>query len=173
MAFEQLRNLDPHRVEHMDIYSNILFVHDDKARLSTLAHECIKIDKYRPETCCVIGMFLDSIGVVITVSGNYYSLKGEHEKAIQSFQRALKLNRNYLAAWTLIGHEYLEMGSTNAASEAYRRAIGTIIWRVNRSNSIDINPRDYRAWFGLGQVYEMLRMNYYAIYYYQRATVLR
>lgn len=33
-------------------------------------------DKYRPETCCVIG--------------NYYSLKGAHEKAVLYFRRALK-----------------------------------------------------------------------------------
>jgi len=59
-----------------------------------------------------------------------------------------------------MGHEFLEMGNTHAALEAYRRAV-------------DINPRDYRAWFGLGQSYEMLRMSYYSLYYYQRATALR
>jgi hypothetical protein len=31
---------------------------------------CVQVDKYRPETCCVIG--------------NYYSLKGEHEKAVST-----------------------------------------------------------------------------------------
>lgn len=36
------------------------------------------IDKYRTETCCVIG--------------NYYSLRSQHEKAVVYFQRALKLN---------------------------------------------------------------------------------
>ena len=33
-----------------------------------------QVDKYRPETCCVIG--------------NYYSLKGEHEKAVRLRVRA-------------------------------------------------------------------------------------
>ena len=27
------------------------------------------------------------------MAGNYYSIRGEHEKAVLSFQRALKLNR--------------------------------------------------------------------------------
>lgn len=31
------------------------------------------------------------------------------------FRRALKLNRNYLSAWTLMGHEYVEMKNTPAA----------------------------------------------------------
>lgn len=34
-------------------------------------------------------------------------------------------------------------------------------------------PSDYRAWYGLGQTYEILQMPYYALYYYQRATRLR
>jgi anaphase-promoting complex subunit 8 len=58
------------------------------------------------------------------VTGNYYSTKNEHEKAVLYFKRALKLNRNYLAAWTLIGHEYLEMKNSKAAIQAYRMATG-------------------------------------------------
>lgn len=31
------------------------------------------------------------------------------------FRRALKLNRHYLSAWTLMGHEYVEMKNPPAA----------------------------------------------------------
>lgn len=62
------------------------------------------------------------------VAGNYYSLRSQHEKAILYFQRALKLNPHYLSAWTLMGHEYMEMKNTSAAIQAYRQAIGT--WRL-------------------------------------------
>ena len=34
-----------------------------------------------------------------------HALQGRHEKAVIYFQRALKLNRAYLSAWTLMGHE--------------------------------------------------------------------
>ena len=51
----------------MDAYSNILYVKEEFAALSHLAHRCASADKYRPETCAIIG--------------NYYSLKGQHEKA--------------------------------------------------------------------------------------------
>lgn len=46
---------DPYRLDNMDIFSNILYVKENKARLSYLAHKAHEIDKYRPETCCIIG----------------------------------------------------------------------------------------------------------------------
>ena len=144
--YEQLRSNDPYRLDGMDLYSNILFVKTARAQLSHLAHSAMKIDKYRPQTCCIVG--------------NYYSLKGQHERAILYFRRALKLDPHYLAAWTLMGHEYVELQNTQAAIQAYRRAV-------------DIDARDYRAWYGLGQTYEILKMYHYAIYYYRKAVQLR
>ena len=58
--------------------------------------------------------------------GNYYSLRSQHEKAVTYFQRALKLNPDYLSAWTLMGHEFIELKNTNAAIQSYRHAIGKI-----------------------------------------------
>ena len=146
LGFEQLLKRDPYRLDQVDTYSNILYVKESKRSLSALAHACVNIDKYRPETCCVIG--------------NYYSLKAEHEKAVLYFRRALKLNRHFLSAWTLMGHEYVELKNTAAAVDAYRHAV-------------DINPKDYRAWYGLGQTYEILTMYFYALFYYRKATALR
>jgi len=145
-GFESLLQHDPYRLDQVDTYSNILYVKEQKRALSSLAHTCVSIDKYRPETCCVIG--------------NYYSLKGAHEKAVTYFRRALKLDRDFLSAWTLMGHEYVELKNTAAAVDAYRHAV-------------DINAKDYRAWYGLGQTYEILQMMYYALFYYRKATSLR
>ncbi|KAB8292281.1 hypothetical protein EYC80_008023 [Monilinia laxa] len=91
---------------------------------------------------------------------NYYSLLSSHEKAVQYFRRALTLDRSCLSAWTLMGHEYVELKNTHAAIESYRRAV-------------DVNRRDYRAWYGLGQTYEVLEMHAYALWYYKRAAGLR
>ncbi|OWK11907.1 CDC23 [Cervus elaphus hippelaphus] len=107
--FNELRKQDPYRIENMDTFSNLLYVRSMKSELSYLAHNLCEIDKYRVETCCVIG--------------NYYSLRSQHEKAALYFQRALKLNPRYLGAWTLMGHEYMEMKNTSAAIQAYRHAI--------------------------------------------------
>ncbi|KAL4633090.1 hypothetical protein ACB092_04G096200 [Castanea dentata] len=144
--FEELLRNDPYRVEDMDMYSNVLYANECSSALSYLAHRVFMTDKYRPESCCIIG--------------NYYSLKGQHEKSVMYFRRALKLNKNYLSAWTLMGHEYIEMKNTPAAVDAYRRAI-------------DINPCDYRAWYGLGQAYEMMGMPFYALHYFRKSVFLQ
>jgi anaphase-promoting complex subunit 8 len=65
--------------------------------------------------------------------GNYYSLMGDHVKAVIYFKKALKLDKNFLAAWTLMGHEFLEMKNIGGAIESYR-------------NAVDYDPKDFRAW---------------------------
>ena len=44
--FETLHKKSPHRIESMDIYSNILYVKEAYAALSHLAHHAILTDKY-------------------------------------------------------------------------------------------------------------------------------
>ncbi|KAJ4309929.1 Anaphase-promoting complex subunit 8 [Neodidymelliopsis sp. IMI 364377] len=144
--FSDLLITDPYRLDHLDNYSNILYVMEMRPKLAFLAQMATAIDKFRPETCCVVG--------------NYYSIKSEHEKAVMYFRRALTLDRNFLSAWTLMGHEFVEMKNTHAAIESYRRAV-------------DVNRKDYRAWYGLGQTYEVLEMHSYALFYHQRAAALR
>ena len=76
--FKQLSEVDPYRLDNLDTFSNLLYVKEQRVELAHLAHKTNMIDKYRTETCCVIG--------------NYYSLRSQHEKAVVYFQRALKLN---------------------------------------------------------------------------------
>ena len=56
-----------------------------------------------------------------------------------------------------MGHEYLEMKNSNAAIESYRTAV-------------DIDKKDFRAWYGLGQAYELNQLYSYATYYYFQAA---
>lgn len=42
-------------MEEVDIYSNMLYVMDKKAKLGKLAHEYAEIDRNRAEVCCLIG----------------------------------------------------------------------------------------------------------------------
>lgn len=126
--FSELLINSPHRLDCLDHYSNILYVMGARPQLAFIAQLATATDKFRPETCCVVG--------------NYYSLKSEHEKAVMYFRRALTLDRNFLSAWTLMGHEYIEMKNTHAAIESYRRAV-------------DVNRKDYRAWYGLGLAFHI------------------
>ena len=144
--FANLLSTHRYRLDAMDSYSNILYVMPNRPKLAYLASVASSVDKFRPETCCIIG--------------NYYSQCSEHEKAVMYFRRALTLDRQFLSAWTLMGHEYIELKNTQAAIESYRRAV-------------DANRKDYRAWYGLGQGYELLDMHSYALFYFQRAAALQ
>ncbi|KAH3663738.1 hypothetical protein OGAPHI_005140 [Ogataea philodendri] len=144
--FDDVLASDPLRLDDMDTYSNILYVMENKSKLAFLAQFAAQIDNFRPETCCILA--------------NYYSLKFDHQKAIMYYKRALALNRNCLSAWTLMGHEFVELKNSHAAIESYRRAV-------------DTNNKDFRAWYGLGQAYEVLDMHLYSLYYYQRACALK
>jgi tetratricopeptide (TPR) repeat protein len=145
-VFEEVREADPYRVEGTDEYSNVLFVRGDRVGLSKLAQQCYALDPYRAETNCILG--------------NYYAMSGRHDKSLFYFKRAVTIDPLYLSGWTLMGHEYLEMKNTAAAVEAYRTAV-------------EIDQRDYRAWYGLGQIYELLHMHHHALYYYWHTTTLR
>jgi anaphase-promoting complex subunit 8 len=72
-----------------------------------------------------------------------------------------------------MGHEFVELKNSHAAIEAYRKAVGGFGVRGSARLHIDVNPKDYRAWYGLGQAYELLDMPNYAIEYYNQATSLR
>ena len=108
--FNNLLSRAPYSLDFMDTYANCLWMLNDGPRLSTLAHVASRIDKYSEKTCCIIA--------------NYYSMRGEHEKAIIHFRRALKLNPDYVDVWTMLGHEQLEAKNAHAAIESFRRAVG-------------------------------------------------
>ncbi|SCW03878.1 LAFE_0H01024g1_1 [Lachancea fermentati] len=146
LIFDQIIKLDPYRLDDLDVYSNILYVMQKSSKLAYLAQFASGVDRYRPESCCIVA--------------NYYSAKQEHEKSIMYFRRALTLNKSCTSAWTLMGHEFVELKNSHAAIECYRRAV-------------DINSRDFKAWYGLGQAYEVLDMHLYSLYYFQKACSLK
>lgn len=140
--FNKIFFLDPFRSENLDILSNILYVKENQNDLGKLSLNCFENNKYCPETCCVLG--------------NYYSLIGDHTKAAVYFKRAISLDRNFLAAYTLLGHEYLELKNIASAIEAY-------------NDAVQINSKDFRAWYGLGQAYELQNHLEFALYYFLQA----
>ena len=87
-VFQQILTADPYRVDGLDTLSNILYVKEKAAALSHLAHKAVLVDKYRAETCCVVG--------------NYYSLTGRHDRAVASFKRALKLDPRCVGLFLLL-----------------------------------------------------------------------
>lgn len=56
-VFEELFEKDPYRIDHIDTFSNILYVMGRRAKLAEVAHRYTALDKDRPETCCLVGRF--------------------------------------------------------------------------------------------------------------------
>lgn len=50
---------------------------------------------------------------------------------------------------------------------------GFLSLSIEFRHAIEVNKRDYRAWYGLGQTYEILKMPFYCLYYYRKAHQLR
>jgi len=53
--FDEILERDPYRLDNLDVYSNVLYVLERRPKLSHLAHQCVSVEKFRFETCCVIG----------------------------------------------------------------------------------------------------------------------
>jgi anaphase-promoting complex subunit 8 len=145
-------------MDHLDLYSNALYVLEDRGPdLAFLAQKCHMKDQYRLETSCVLANHFSKSGMYLFMP-SYLLWKGDGEKAIMYLERVLKLDPNYHNAWTLLGHEYVEIGDTHSAVACYRHATAG-------------NPSDYRAWYALGQAYQILGMPLFALQYFKTAAV--
>jgi len=145
--FQEMRRLDPYRFEDCGTFSNVLFTSSKRVELASLAHELNDAEPFRAEACVVMG--------------NYYSLRGEHQKAIEFFDRAVRLNPyEKSGTWILLGHEYTEINEPQMAIAAYKRAQ-------------QVDPNDHRSWYALGQQYELLEMHTASMFYFSKAANLQ
>lgn len=55
--FRELYVNDPYRLDNWDVYSHLLYLKEKRMELANLAQRAVSIDKYRVETCCVIGKY--------------------------------------------------------------------------------------------------------------------
>ncbi|KAF5269999.1 hypothetical protein FQR65_LT05798 [Abscondita terminalis] len=124
--FSEIHNMEPYRIEYMDVYSSALWHLQKEVTLSALAQDLIQLNKNSSVTWCV--------------SGNCFSLHKEHDTAIKFLQRAVQVDPSFTYAYTLLGHEYIMTEELDKAMSCFR-------------NAIRINPRHYNAWFGIGTIY--------------------
>lgn len=92
-------------IDHYDLYSNILYIKNDKRALSMLCHSMHSKYPFSVET--------------MATAGNFYSLQKNHTAAIHHFKRAIRFNHRYAFLNTLIAHEYMELNQYNTAIKYY------------------------------------------------------
>jgi anaphase-promoting complex subunit 8 len=79
-----------------------------------------------------------------------------------------------------MGHEYVELRNTAAAIEAYRNVnIIESIWFITKysdslicAQAVEVSSSDYRAWYGLGQTYEMLHLYQVAFFNCSESSIV-
>ncbi|XP_068149812.1 cell division cycle protein 27 homolog [Drosophila tropicalis] len=124
--FRQIHEMDPHRLDYMEIYSTSLWHLQREVELSALAQDLINQDKRNPITWCV--------------SGNCFSLHKEHETAIKFLKRAVQIDPDFVYSYTLLGHELVLTEEFDKAMDYFRSAVVR-------------DPRHYNAWCGIGTIY--------------------
>lgn len=125
-VFSEVRRLECHRVEGMEIFSTTLWHLQKDVALSALAKDLTDLDRDCPEAWCV--------------AGNCFSLQREHDVAIKFFQRAIQVDPGFAYAYTLLGHEFVLTEELDRALACFR-------------NAIRVSSRHYNAWYGLGMIY--------------------
>lgn len=57
----------------------------------------------------------------------------------ECLERSIRLDHRFAYAYSLLGHELIDMNDFGRAAQAFRKAV-------------QFSPNDYRAWYGLGLV---------------------
>lgn len=144
-VFSEVRSLEPHHLDGLEIHSTTLWHLQKEVELSTLAQELSDMDKSAPQTWCAMG--------------NCFSLQREHDTAIKFFQRAIQVDPNFAYAYTLLGHEYVFTEELDKAMSCFR-------------NAIRVNPRHYNAWYGVGMIYFKQEKFTLAEVHYRKALLI-
>jgi len=141
-AFRRCRQLEPHRVRGMEVYSTVLWFLKREHELCYLAQEMVALDRLAPQTWCVLG--------------NCFSLQREFETAIKFFHRAIQVDPTFTYAYTLAGHEHVSNEDFDKATASFRDALR-------------FDQRHYNAWYGLGTIYLKQEKYQLAEYHFRRA----
>ncbi|XP_033728258.1 cell division cycle protein 27 homolog isoform X2 [Pecten maximus] len=144
-VFSEVRSLEPHHLDGLEIHSTTLWHLQKDVELSTLAQELSDMDKSAPQAWCAMG--------------NCFSLQREHDTAIKFFQRAIQVDPSFAYAYTLLGHEYVFTEELDKAMSCFR-------------NAIRVNPRHYNAWYGVGMIYFKQEKFTLAEVHYRKALLI-
>jgi len=140
--FENMQRIAPWRLEGLELMSTALWHLKDSIKLSYLAQKLKNFDLNSPVTWMV--------------SGNLHSLRKKHSLALRLFKRAITLDKFNVYGYTLCAHELVENKDFDKAILGYRQAI-------------TINHRHYKAWYGLGSLYQSQEKFDIAEYHYRQA----
>lgn len=140
----------------------------------TVAHSQGEVDEAMMKKLEALGYLTPDNPNALNNLGLRYQEEGEHEKAIEQFEKALELQPNYAAALNNLGISYGNVDRLEEAERSFNRAIGVnpkdifamnniavICLRTKRldearryaQNALEIEPQYASAHFTLGSIY--------------------
>ncbi|MBN2456793.1 MAG: tetratricopeptide repeat protein [Sedimentisphaerales bacterium] len=84
----------------------------------------------------------------------------ENEKAIEKLNSAVKANKRFSLAYSLLGEIYEQMSQYESSASSYKKAT-------------ELNPWSFKDYFNLGQVYQIMQQFALAVRAYNRACELK
>ncbi len=92
--------------------------------------------------------------------GFIYHENNKNNKAIECYEKVIKINPNYYNAWNNMGVVYMELNKKEKAIECYKKAV-------------DIKSDYYDAWNNMGNAYSDIGEKEKAIECYKKAVELK
>jgi len=140
--FQEVREMEPYRIELMEYYSTALWHLQQEVALSSLAQDLLEQDKMSAATWCCAGNCLD--------------LQKDREQALKFFQRAIQVDPHFAYAYTLLGHQYLALEEAEKAMDCFK-------------NAVRVDPIHYNGWYGMGMIYYKQERYSMAEFYFRKA----
>jgi tetratricopeptide (TPR) repeat protein len=84
----------------------------------------------------------------------------ENEKAVEKLDAALKLNKRFSLAYSLLGETYQQLQDYEKSAASYEKAI-------------ELNPWSFKDYLSLGQVYDLTKKPQQALKAYAKASELK
>jgi hypothetical protein len=109
LTLKEMLRIEPFRVKGTEVLSTVLWHLKKDVELCALAQQVAEVDKFAPETWCVVG--------------NCFSQQREPDVAIRYFQRALQVDPSFTYAHTLYGHELVSNEDLEKAIGCFRTAV--------------------------------------------------
>ncbi|KHJ45615.1 tetratricopeptide repeat protein [Trichuris suis] len=147
-AYRKMRLIEPGRVCSFGEYSNLLFDMGEAPELISLAYDVFEGDRCTVSSSIVLG------------KPNYWCIRKNYVLMLVHVLRALYRDDSSATLWTLLGHANVELQELGASCIAYQQAV-------------EHSHNDYRAWYGMGQSFQVLEFPAFALCYFVRAYALK
>lgn len=99
---------------------------------------------------------MDKSAIDYYEKGYVYAEQGQYQNAIESFNKAVKINPKYADAWCGMGFAYKNLGDLSKALKCFQRAV-------------KFDPKYEVAWYNMGHSYGELNDHFHEIECYEKS----